>query len=381
MYNTGISATTGDFEEIHKRRPKKEFQEVKFYLDGILNSANEIASNIVPFSFEVFEKRYNNNFSNTNLISYYDEAIENFKSNAQIASATSYTSSLTAITKYLNSANPQSVISINLHDITVKWLDNFERDYLKNGGAISSVGTHLRPLRAIYNKALLDNNISPEISPFGYGKFVIPSSTKVKKALDKEHLEKLINATPENYYQEKAKDFWFLSFYCTGMNISDIIRIKGKDLNFELSYLEFYRNKSFKSTKSNLRKVTVVLNDQALDIINKYKVETIEPNKYIFDIISDSDSATEIERKKGNFIRFINMHIKKLAKTVGITEDISVNWARHTFSSIALNVGTSAEFIKDALGHKDLKTTYNYLNGFDTEEKRKTLSKIYKLND
>ena len=68
-----------------------------------------------------------------------------------------------------------------------------------------------------------------------------------------------------------------------------------------------------------------------------------------------------------NFTRFINQHFKKYALSLGITEDISTYWARHSFATRAIRIGLSMEFVSEALNHSDLKTTKNYFSGFTDE--------------
>jgi site-specific recombinase XerD len=70
------------------------------------------------------------------------------------------------------------------------------------------------------------------------------------------------------------------------------------------------------------------------------------------------------------FTRFINQNFLKLAKQIGINEQISTYWARHSFATRAINNGASLEFIGDALGHSDTKTTIGYFAGFESEAKK-----------
>ena len=55
---------------------------------------------------------------------------------------------------------------------------------------------------------------------------------------------------------------------------------------------------------------------------------------------------------------------------------VSTYWARHSFSTMALNSGANVEFISESLGHSDIKTTKRYLNGFDDENKQDVINKI-----
>jgi integrase/recombinase XerD len=48
---------------------------------------------------------------------------------------------------------------------------------------------------------------------------------------------------------------------------------------------------------------------------------------------------------------------------------------RHSSSTIMKNAGISPHYIKESLGHTSLKTTENYLAGFENEQ-RKEFSKV-----
>lgn len=57
--------------------------------------------------------------------------------------------------------------------------------------------------------------------------------------------------------------------------------------------------------------------------------------------------------------------MKRIAKELDIIKPITTYYARHSFATILKRSGASTEFISDALGHSDLKTTKNYLAGFE----------------
>lgn len=225
LYDLKKSYSKDDYEQLNKPKVNKKFIEESIYLEAIKNKANDIAKNITPFDFDVFEKNYSGNrYDKTNLIDFYNNRIEEMEKNDQIGNAQFYQSSLNAIKKFINEKNPENVNNIHIMTIKKDWLKKFEKHLEKENKSISTVGAYLRPLRAIYNIALKENAIYEKTSPFNSG-YQIPSSTKVKKALTKKDLRKLLEAEPKTQEQQKAKDFWFFSFYANGMNINDVARL------------------------------------------------------------------------------------------------------------------------------------------------------------
>lgn len=90
----------------------------------------------------------------------------------------------------------------------------------------------------------------------------------------------------------------------------------------------------------------------------------------MFPIYNAEMDATQKMQATQNFVRFINQHIKPLAKSLGIDEGISTYWARHSFATMAMRKGVSRSLIQDSLGHQSAKTTERYLDGFNIEVKQ-----------
>jgi len=65
------------------------------------------------------------------------------------------------------------------------------------------------------------------------------------------------------------------------------------------------------------------------------------------------------------------LHLKEIAKKIGIDANISTYWARHSFSTVLKRSGAPIAFISEQLGHHSLKTTDSYLDSFQDEVKEK----------
>lgn len=55
---------------------------------------------------------------------------------------------------------------------------------------------------------------------------------------------------------------------------------------------------------------------------------------------------------------------------IGLNKKATTYVARHTFSTILKRSGASTEFIQEALGHSDIRTTEHYLDSFEKETKK-----------
>ena len=221
---------------------------------------------------------------------------------------------------------------------------------------------HLEPF---LTPRIENGDITNKIYPFGKEKtkYKIAKVRKVKKALKQSELKKLFESTgsPE---QIRAKDFFFFSYNCSGMNFKDIANLTYSQIDG--NRLKFFRKKT-ENTAAELTEISVFLTPFAHDVIKKYGNADKTASNYIFNIINNEMSAEQKQVAVKNFTRSVNQGLKKLAKKLEIDENISTYYARHSFSTNAIRSGASMELVSEQLGHSNLKTTQNYFSGFEDD--------------
>ncbi len=377
MYATKYDLSENDFESIWLTvKPRNEHKETRNELRAIELRANEVCKKLQPFSFDEFEKRFLQKAGdNTNIVYHYTELISKLKANNSHSTASNYHLSLKSFKDFIKHNKGIEPTKINFFDITKDWLQDYE-NYMINDLDLSrtTVSMYVRTLRTVFNNAIKLKDIDADYYPFGKDKYQPPTVKSVKKALSKADLKKLFDAKPLTPEQEKAKDFWFFSYACNGMNIKDIALLKHSDLKGDT--IVFYRAKTIHTAKTDLRPVTVYLNEYSKGIINKYSIAKTETKEYLFPIISITDKGEIKHNKIKNFTKFINQNLKKLATINGITSDISTYWARHSFATNAIRSGASMEFVMEALSHNNLKTTQGYFAGFEENDKKEFMQKL-----
>lgn len=371
LYPLNIDLTEKIFRQCwNTQKPRREYREQKIIIDGILTKANEVAKQVSPFSFEEFERKlFRKSGDGTNIFWHYQNVIDQKMNDKNVSTALSYEHSQASIKAFLKHKGIKDFKVLNFQDISPVWLNDYE-NYMTGelNRSITTVGIYLRNLRALFNIAIEDNEIQKEIYPFGHRKYQIPASGNKKKALTNEQLKKLFASQPPTAEQQKAKDFFFFSFACNGMNIKDIALMRYKDIKD--GSITFYRAKTINTTKAKLRPITAYLNDYSIAIIDQYGDEDKSPNRLVFDIISATHSPIEQKIRINNFTRFVNQHLKILCKSIGLPEEISTYWARHSFATNSIRKGASIEFMQESLGHTNPNTTMSYFAGFDDESKR-----------
>jgi len=364
-FKTEFEFTISEYQSIFKTiKPKNEAKKQRLFFDTLIDEYESIAEKISPFSIIEFEKKafYKDLETTNNVKEYYLKAIKDYKKIGRQSTALNYEASLKSIEKFEQK-------NIGFDAITKEWLEAYEYYHLQNGLSKTSIGFYLRPLRAIYNTAIDNKVVSKDLYPFGKKKYSIPNPKGVKKALTETQLKTLFEAEPLTPEQERAKDFWFFSYVCNGMNFKDILNLKYKDIKSDT--IIFYREKT-KNTNKNQAPIIIYLNDFSKSIIEKYGTN----KEFIFPYIDKTADAEKQLSQLKNFIRSINQNIKKLALSVGINEPISTYWARHTFATTSIQKGASIEFVGEALGHTDIKTTKGYFAGFEDKTKRDIANKL-----
>lgn len=387
LYSTAFEYSIKDFQSIWETvKPRIEHKEAKREMQAIENKAIETAKELKPFTFEQFEKKlYRKAGEGENVFYQYELAIKSLIENEQVGTANTYELSLKSLKQYASYLKGKEVTRLLFSEITSKWLNGYERfmieppkgnDKLK-ARSLTTVSMYLRALRTVFNTAIEDKEIDAEIYPFGKRKYQVPAVRSVKKALSKEQLKQLFDAKPNTLEQQRAKDFWFFSYSCNGMNIKDIALLRYKDLQEQK--LIFYRAKTINTSKTDLKPVTVYLTDYAKEVIEKYGNKNKAPENLIFPIINETYEASEKQKAIKNFTKFINQNLKKLALNNGITGEISTYWARHSFATNAIRSGASMEFVSEALSHSNLKITQGYFSGFEDKDKKELMENLMKF--
>ncbi|MBD0331682.1 MAG: tyrosine-type recombinase/integrase [Chitinophagaceae bacterium] len=156
-------------------------------------------------------------------------------------------------------------------------------------------------------------------------------------------------------------------YFCGGINVKDMCLLKYK--NVQDGVLIFERAKTIR-TKRKVEPIRVPLLDEARAIIEKWDNEPVSNDTFIFPVLTNGLTAERERQLIQQLTHVINDHMKAIAKAAGINGDVTTYAARHSFATVLKRSGASTEFISEALGHSNLKTTQSYLASFEDERKR-----------
>jgi len=244
-----------------------------------------------------------------------------------------------------------SPLTLKFTDITLPWCHEYEQVRKASGVSNSAVRKDLVNLRTAYNVSARDNGQLKLNTPWGKnnGGYSMPTGSAKNAKLTLEELGKLVDFKSDNWYYQNCRDFFLVSFYLRGANLTDIARLeKGQTV---------YTRKKTKDTSG--AKINVPeFKDDLKEIIERHKGK----GKYIFNIIQESDSELEKYKKIKSKTTQLRDQCPAVAKLLGINEKFTFQWARHT---VAYKLATSSTVpsvaLKEMFGHTSFKTTEGYI--------------------
>lgn len=225
--------------------------------------------------------------------------------------------------------------SVTFEEITVKWLEAFDRwcTHSRNTKCI-----HYRYMRATFNDAI-DEDLTTN---YPFRKFKIKTEETKDRSLTLEQLRTLFS-WPVEEHQVKYVDMFKLIFLLRGINLVDLCRMTAQ--NVQKGRIIYKRSK----TKKNY---SIKIEPEIQELLDKYRGEN-----YLIDIL---DKYADYK----SYMSHINKELKRIGTVKGrfglggkkeivpLFPKLSTYWARHTFAYIAKNeCDISLDMISDILGH------------------------------
>lgn len=162
------------------------------------------------------------------------------------------------------------------------------------------------------------------------------------KLLNETELTKLFNALTN----KKHKAMLFTA-YSAGLRVSEIVNLKLADIDSGRMQIHIRNAKGKKDRYVGLSPVL-------LDILRSYiRGSKPRPGEYLF------ESEQTLTAYPSRTVQQIFSQAKQKA---GIRKEVGIHSLRHSFATHLLEKGTDIRYIKDILGHFDIKTTERYLH-------------------
>lgn len=285
--------------------------------------------------------RYASEYS---LFNFMESLIVKLKRNDKIRTAETYKATLASFKKFRKDED------IMLDCLTSEIMESYEAWQRSRGIAPNTISFYTRILRAAYNRAV-DDDIIENRNPFR--KVYTGVDKTVKRALPLPIIKRIktldLSLRPELDY---ARDIFMLSFFFRGMSFIDMAYLKKSDLRNGI--ITYRRRKTGQQLQIEWTKEMQLT-------LDKYPENESD---YLLPIITSTGiNERNAYRNKGYNI---NHSLKKIAEKIGITMNLTLYVARHSWASAAKAKGIPLSVISEGMGHDSEATTQIYLASLDT---------------
>ena len=236
-----------------------------------------------------------------------------------------------------------------LKAVTQELMDRFQ-SYLRSRNLTkNSISFNMRILRSAYNRAVREGLVEDAL-PF---KFVYTGQDKTaKRALTTEQLRNIARLKIDDHELRFARDLFIMSFYLRGMSFVDMAYLKTSNLRDGI--LTYKRRKTG-------QKLTIGWEEPMQAIVERYHQPS---SPYLLPIIHHENG------KERNQYRHqqtkVNVLLKEVARRAGISQNLTMYCARHTWATTARELQVPMNIISRAMGHTDEKTTEIYIRSVDS---------------
>ena len=356
--------TEVQFESIFGKNAKKSYAEYKVAAESVLHRAIEIEKTLKPFNYEVFRGLLlsNQDFKRRSGLyvgDFFDVVINRKLEAGALNTATNYKSSKNILLKF----RPD----LKVEEITSNFLKEFETWYIQNHGGVltATLAIYLRPLRAVLNE-LKDNGKLPEgyLYPFGRYRYVIPEVRRAKTTLKRDEIVKILELNDFTSQDEEfARNIWALQFYCNGINLKDLVKLKWSDRVGESFVIR--REKTKNTTRGNPQVVRIPITEK----VNRYLGKIgHKDSPYVLGFLKENSMESTVLNKKSKVGKLINKHLIELGVRLGLSVKLTTKVTRDAYATTLKKGNVSIEKIAEMMGHTSTTVTKNYLDSFDQEQ-------------
>lgn len=233
-------------------------------------------------------------------------------------------------------------------DITRKWLDQFDRWLMNRSPSVNARAIHMRNIRAVFNYAL-DYELT---TLYPFRRYKIRREETQHRDLTIDDLRALFSyeaptvrphpqATKPLDYMLKYIDLAKLMFYLMGINVVDLCALKPSD---------YYGGRIHYRRAKTGTLYDIKVEPEAAAIIERYRGRT--------HLISLCDGRADYR----SLAKSINKALRRVSSELGLPP-VTTYWMRHTWATIAYQLGASTDLVSDCLGHKHGSViTATYIN-------------------
>lgn len=165
---------------------------------------------------------------------------------------------------------------------------------------------------------------------------------QIPRLLNEVELARLFNSL-----RNKKHKAMLFTAYSAGLRVSEVVNLKLENIDSARMQIFIMKSKGKKDRYVNLSPIL-------LDILRDYiKMYIPRPRNYLFE---SEQTGTAYP------VRTVQQIFSNAKIRAGIRKKVGIHSLRHSFATHLLDKGTDIKYIKDLLGHFNIKTTERYLH-------------------
>ena len=401
-FSTGFSATEKEFEVTKEGGRFIQGKGIKKFLvdrkeeDGSIKSYSNMEANDklatletrakdilrkynedhVSWGFEQFRADFTNAPKRELFLTYAEEVMEKeYRAKGQFQKASIMEDAIQSLKNYDGQLARKA-----FQDITPKYLEGYVSFCRNKGNGNGTISIRLREIRRIFNLAIGERIVKPELYPFSSGKedgkVRLPKVelSKTDQYLTEDSLRVIAKADMDDQILERTRHLFLFSFYCRGINWKDMALLTKSSFRLamvtdettktskEVTMLQYRRSK----TKGTF---DILVTSNIQRELDWFKENTVLYEDYVLPIISMEVKPEDLDEYLKQRRKRFNRSLRTLAKKLEFPEsqqNITIYTARHSFAMTLQTADKPIEIISQALGHQSVETTKHYLAKFST---------------
>jgi hypothetical protein len=227
---------------------------------------------------------------------------------------------------------------------------------------LASFGGLCRNIKAVINYHR-KKKIIPLTYEYPFDDYKIPNFVPPKRVISNVEIQKILDCTEfEDIMEEYARDIWEMLYRLNGINFIDLLKLRWD--NIEGNRFVFYRHKTLKTRRNNIRPIEVVINTKIQKLLDKIGDKE---SQFVIGQIKQENYTEQylLERNKKLKGRY-NVRLKNLGKRLGLTLSLDISMARDAYANTHKRAGTNPLKISENMNHSDPRTTtLHYLDNFE----------------
>lgn len=275
------------------------------------------------------------------------QRIEQLRQSGSIRTAETYKSALLQLRRFWDAIRKGDE-DMTVNEVTPHLMEQYQQFLRRRDLTMNTVSFYMRRLRAVYRRAVRSGLVS-DCQPFSTVYTGIAKTQK--RALTMNDIRTLKCLHLDDPRQALARDLFLFSFYTRGMSFVDMAYLLRSNLSGGM--LSYRRQKT-----GQLLTVRWLPCMQA--IVDSHVSRS---GQYMLPIISGGRGQERNQYRHKQSV--VNKQLKEVARLAGLTVNLTMYCARHTWATVANSLHVPMSVISHAMGHTNARTTEVYIRTAD----------------